>query len=245
VEPNVPTTDGSMEWEADRLLEMAGHDLLNQQQAALGFLELLEGIEGLSDGERALVGRTVEALEQTGRLLLQMRTALVHRTVGETTPILMDLDRATMTAARAAEGAFARDRLTIDAKAQEGQHRVTADHMLPEMLTQLLVLLSEPAPHGRTCRLDVSVASMDDVGVVRIRSEGFALDPMVTEALTGDRRPHGHGRDSMNLGLVCDLLERYGGVAKMESAPPGGVGAHLLIELPGGGATDAVDNDSR
>jgi hypothetical protein len=234
------------EWEADRLLEMVSHDLINQQQAALGFLEILETSDGLSDGERMLVGRTVEVLERTARLLLRVRTAMVSRDWGEFQPIRVPLDKALNTAGRSVQGAFARNRLAIDVIGIEGNPSVMADGMLTEMLTQLLMLLSDQSPPDRECSMRVKVEVRGPRTALRVSSDGFALNPMVKDALTGDREPLGRNSEVAAVTLVRHLLRQYGGTARMEDAPPGEVGSHLVIELPNGeGPEDAVDNDSR
>ncbi|NIS11965.1 MAG: hypothetical protein GWN97_08595, partial [Thermoplasmata archaeon] len=108
------TETGDDEWEADSLLELVSHDMINQQQAALGFLELLESSDGLTEGERALVERTMEVLERTGRLVLQVRTAMVDRERGEYRPVRVPLGKPLESASRSVKGAFARNRLSID-----------------------------------------------------------------------------------------------------------------------------------
>lgn len=233
------------EWEADRLIDLVSHDLINQQQAALGFLELLGASEGLSEGERTLVARTVEVLEHTARLLLQVRTSVVQRDRGEFRPTLVPLDRALTAAARSVRGAYARDRLSIDLAGIDGSPHVMADAILGEMLTQLLLLLSDRAPIDRECSMRVSVISQGQRTAIRISSEGFALNPMVTDALVGGRAPLGSSSEVATVTLVRHILRQYGGTARMEDAPAGEVGAHLVIELPGGEGSDAVDNDSR
>jgi hypothetical protein len=231
-------------WEPDDLLELISHDLINQQQAALGFMELLEGAPGLSDGERVLVDRTVEALEQTARLILQVKASLVQREWGDYRPTRVSLDRALTASCRTVQGVFASDRLSVQARGLGSGLEVLADGMLTEMLTQIMLLLVEPAPPGRPCRLTVDVRPSRESITMMFQSEGFALPPMVTDALTGGRGPQGRTRDAATVALVRQMLVRYGGRARMEKAPPGGVGAHLVIEMPSGGVADAVDNDS-
>ncbi len=237
------SADGA--WEPYDLLELVSHDLINQQQAALGFLELLEGAPGLSDGERALVSRTVEVLEHTARLILQVKASLVQRECGEFRPVRVSLDRALSTSCRTIEGVFAGNRLEVKAQDLGGGHEVMADGMLTDMLTQMMLMLVEPAPPGRSCQLVVEVEPSEGATSLRFHSEGFALNPMVTDALTGGRSPQGRTGDAATVALVRHLLWRYGGRARMEQAPPGGVGAHLVIEIPSGRVADAVDNDSR
>ena len=231
-------------WEPDDLMELVSHDLINQQQAAMGFLELLEDSKGLSGGERMLVTRTVEALEHSARLILQVRASLVQREWGEYRPARISIDRAIAPACRTVQGAFARDRLNIELSGLGGSTDVMADGMLSDMLTQLMVMLAEPAPPDRPCKLIVKIEPNGEFTTVRFKSEGFALNPMITDSLIGGRDPHGRTRDVATIALVRRMLLRYGGRAWMEQAPPGDVGAYLVIELPRGGDTDVVDNDS-
>jgi hypothetical protein len=237
--------DADDEWEADRLLEVVSHDLLNQQQAAMGFLELLGSSEGLSEGERALVVRTMEVLERTGRLALQVRSAMVDRERGEFHPMRLPVEKPLATAARAVQGAFARDRLTIDVKGADSHVTVMADAMLVEMLTQLMLLLTERAPVDRGCSLRLNLEERGPVTAIRFSSTGFPLNPMVIEALVADRRPLGRSSEVGTVMLVRHLLRQYGGRARTEHAPAGEVGAHLVVEIPSGEGSYAVDNDSR
>lgn len=233
------------EWEADRLLELVSHDLINQQQAALGFLELLESSDGLTEGELALVGRTMEVLERTSRLVLQVRTAMVDRERGEFRAVRVPLGKPLETASGFVKGAFARNRLTIDVRGADPDVSVLADAMLVELLTQLLLLLTDRAPIEKECSLRVEVIPRGDVVAMRFSSKGFPLNPMVMDALAGDRRPLGRSSEVGAAMLVRHLLHRYSSRVTMEDAPAGEVGANLVIELPSGDVSDAVDNDSR
>ena len=232
-------------WELDELLGMVSHDLLNQQQAALGFLELLEGSEGLSDGERAMVIRTMEVLEQTARTVLHVRATMVQRERGRSRPHRVSLARALEISSRSVRGAFSKDRLTIEVLGVDRSPEVLADGMLGEMLTQLLLLLAEDAPIDRECSLRVQVEEEGRTTALRFLSQGFALNPLVTDALVGGRQPSGRSSRMAALHLVRDLVGQYGGTASMEPAPPGQVGAHLVIRLPQVEGADAVGDDSR
>ncbi len=238
------TETGDDEWEADRLLEVVSHDMINQQQAALGFLELLESSDGLTEGEKALVGRTMEVLERTGRLVLQVRTAMVDRERGQYRPVRVPLGKPLESASRSVKGAFAKNRLSIDIKGADPDVSVTADAMLVELLTQLLLLLTDRATIEKECSLRVDVVPRGDFVAMRFSSKGFPLNPMVIDALTGDRRPLGRSSQVGAAILVRHLLHRYGSRVSMEDAPAGEVGAHLVIELPSGDVHDVVDNDS-
>jgi hypothetical protein len=233
------------EWEADRLLDLVSHDLVNQHQAAMGFLEILGTSGDLSADERVLVDRAIEALERTGRLVLQVRTAMVDHDTDRFVPARIQLDKALLKAAKAVEGAFSRGRLRIDTEGLDGATTVAADALLVEMLTQLMLLLSDRAPPGRECSMGVIVELAGSRVALRFSSQDFALNPMVIGALVADRRPLGDESEVGTAKLVRQLLHRYGGTARMEDAPAGEVGAHLVIELPGGEASDAVSDDSR
>lgn len=237
--------DGPREWELDELLGMVSHDLLNQQQAALGFLELLVASEGLAEGERAMVTRTMEVLERTARTVLHVRATLVQRERGTFRPQPVSLARALETSSRSVRGAFSRDRLSVDVVGVDRSPEVLADGMLGEMLTQLLLLLAEDAPIDRMCTLRVQVEEEGRATALRFSSQGFALNPLVTDALVGGREPAGRSSRMAALHLIRDLLGQYGGAARMEPAPPGEVGAHLLIRLPQGEGADAFGDDSR
>jgi hypothetical protein len=218
---------------------------MNQQQAAMGFLELLGSSDDLSSDEMALVDRAIEALERTGRLVLQVRTAMVDRDLGQLMPARIPVTRPLLSASRAVEGAFARDRLTIETEGVDDQATVMADVLLVEMLTQLMLLLSDRAPAGGECSMRVSVEPRGNVTALRFSSSGFPLNPMVIDALVTDRRPLGVESEVGTAKLVRHLLQRYRGTARTEDAPAGEVGAHLVIELPSGEASDAVGDDSR
>jgi hypothetical protein len=227
------------------LLDLISHDLINQQQAALGFLELLQGSTSLSDGERALLGRTVEALEHTARLLLQVRMAIIQRGGGAARPTRIHLDRTIDEARRTAEGSFSKGKLTIDTAGVKGPLEVVADELLTDMVVQLFLLLGDSATPDRDCRLEVDVEESADVVSLGISSAGFALDPMVTAALTGSRELHGWTRNAASISLVRHLLRHYGAEVRMEPAPAGKVGARLVIDLRSGRTEDAVDYGGR
>ncbi len=214
------------------LLGLVSHDLINQQQAALGFLELLGESASLSDDERALLGRTVEALEHTTRLLLQVRTAIVHRERGGTVPSRVRLDKALEEARRTVEGSFAKGRLKVNISNVTSAPELAADELLTDMLVQLLLLLGDPAPPDRSCELDLAVEPGPAAVSLRISSRGFALDPLVTDAITGGREHVGVVQNATGVALVSHLMRHYGAETRMVPAPPGSVGAQLVIDLP-------------
>jgi hypothetical protein len=220
------------------------HDLINQQQAALGFLELLEGSKGLSETERALLIRTVEALEHTARLLLQVRTALIQQETGTFEPVKVPLDRALEDAKRTADSILSKGPLKIELRGTGPGHSVLADELLTDMFTQLFLLLGDSAPAERQCKLIADVRPSTDHMAIHVSSEGFALNPMVTDSITGERGTHGWSRSAASVSLVRHLLVQYEGEVVLVSAPPGTVGAHLVIRLPTGTMSDALDNDS-
>jgi hypothetical protein len=147
-------------------------------------------------------------------------------------------------ARRTVEGAFAKGRFNISVTGAGRNVEVLADDLLPDLLTQLFLLLGDSAPQERDCRLSVEVGTSEDSIDISISSDGFALSPIITDALTGDREPHGWTRHAASISLVHHLLRQYRGVARLVSAPPGKVGAHLVIELPRRKVDDAVDYDS-
>jgi signal transduction histidine kinase len=242
-EDEVPETTVGGETRGESLLDLVSHDLINQQQAALGFLELLEGSEGLNKTERALLLRTVEALEHTARLLLQVRTALIQQETGAFSPVRVPLDKALDEACRTVKGIFAKGNLTVDIKGVVRSVEVEAEELLSDMLTQLFLLLGDSAPGERPCSLVVKVSAKGSSALLTIFSKGYALDPMVTDAITGERQSHGWTRNAASVTLVRHLLLQYGGTVQMESAPPGSVGAHMVIILPIGSVNDGIDND--
>jgi hypothetical protein len=117
-----------------------------------------------------------------------------------------------------------------------------ADELLTDMIVQLFLLLGDSAPPERNCIIEVDVEERPDVLTLGMSSHGFALDPMVTDAFTGSREPHGWTRNAAAISLVRHLLRHYGAEARMESAPAGEVGAKLVIDLLSGRTDDAVDN---
>lgn len=221
---------------AMRLMDMLSHDLTNHQQAALGFLELLGRSTNLGEGDRRLIDRTVESLGQSARLLLQVRALLAQREMASAKPAGVSLERAAEAARKAVEGVFFTHHLTIDTSDVKGAPRVRADGLLPEVLTQLLVLLSDSAPADRKCGLRIGASQVNGRVQLSLASDGFALDPLVTEELTSTRSPPTRTRASTSVALVRDVLTRYGARARLERAPKGSVGAVLIIDMAAWGS---------
>ena len=221
---------------AMRLMDMLSHDLTNHQQAALGFLELLGRSTNLGEGDRRLIDRTVESLGQSARLLLQVRALLAQREMASAKPAGVSLERAAEAARKAVEGVFFTHNLTIDTSDVKGAPRVRADGLLPEVLTQLLVLLSDSAPADRECGLRIGASQVNDRVQLSLASDGFALDPLVTEELTSTRSPPTRTRASASVALVRDVLTRYGARARLERAPKGSVGSVLIIDMAAWGS---------
>lgn len=213
------------------LMDMLSHDLANHQQAALGFLELLERSEALCDTEKRLVARTVESLGHSARLLLQVRALLAKAEQATAKPAPVKLDRAVEAAKRAVEGVFFTHRLAISTEGLAAAPTVRADALLTEALTQLLVMLVEGAPPDRDCHLHLEGSQEGDRVLLRLSSEGFALDPRVTDALTATRSQPGRTRAASSVSLVRELLGHYGASARLERMP-GSVGSRLVIDMP-------------
>jgi len=227
---------GELGMEAMRLMDMLSHDLTNHQQAALGFLELLDRSPNLGDAERRLIGRTVESLGQSARLLLQVRALLAQRVMTTAKPAGVSLERAAEAARKAVEGVFFTHHLTIDTADVKGAPRVRADGLLPEVLTQLLVLLADCAPADRECGLRIGASQAKGRVRLSLASDGFALDPLITEELSSTRSPPTRTRASASVSMVRDTLTRYGASARLEKAPQGTVGAVLVIDMAAWGS---------
>ena len=216
------------------LMDLLSHDLANHQQAALGFLELLGRSEALCDTEKRLISRTVESLGRSARLLLQVRALLAKSEQGTAKPAPVKLDRAVEAAKRAVEGVFFTHRLTILTEGLATMPSVRADALLTEALTQLLVLLVEGAPNDRDCQLRMDAILEGDRVLLNLQSEGFVLDPRVTDALTASRVQPGRTRAASSVSLVRELLGHYGASARLERMA-GSVGSRLVIDLPAWG----------
>lgn len=217
------------------LMDMLSHDLANHQQAALGFLELLGRSEALCDTEKRLISRTVESLGHSARLLLQVRALLAKSEQATAKPTPVKLDRALEGARSAVEGVFFTHHITITSEGLSAAPTVRADALLTEALTQLLVLLMEGAPPDRECHLHMDASDAGGRVLLSLSSEGFALDPRVTDALTATRSQPGRTRAASSVSLVRELLGHYGASARLERMP-GSVGSRLVIDMPAWGS---------
>ncbi len=217
------------------LMDMLSHDLANHQQAALGFLELLGRSEHLDEAEKRLIYRTVEALGRSARLLLQVRALLAKTEQATAKPAPVNLDRAVEAARSAVEGVFFTHHIVISTEGLAAAPRVRADALLTEALTQLLVLLVEGAPPDRECLLRMGARHEGDRVLLSLSSEGFALDPRVTDALTATRTQPGRTRAASSVSLVRELLGHYGASARLERIS-GSVGSQLVIDMPAWGS---------
>ncbi len=215
-------------------MDMLSHDLTNHQQAALGFLELLDRSEQLADADRRLISRTVESLGHSARLLLQVRALLAKAEQATVTPSPVKLDLVAESARRAVEGVFFTHHISIETEGLAAVPRVRADALLTEALTQLLVLLAEAAPADRACMLRMAAKSSGERVLLSLTSEGFALDPRVTDALIQERVPVGRSREAESVSLVRELLDHYGASARLEPVP-NAVGSQLVIDMPAWG----------
>lgn len=215
-------------------MDMLSHDLTNHQQAALGFLELLDRSEQLADADRRLISRTVESLGHSARLLLQVRALLAKAEQATVTPSPVKLDLVAESARRAVEGVFFTHHISIETEGLAAVPRVRADALLTEALTQLLVLLVEAAPADRACMLRMAAKSSGERVLLSLTSEGFALDPRVTDALIQERVPVGRSREAESVSLVRELLDHYGASARLEPVP-NAVGSQLVIDMPAWG----------
>jgi hypothetical protein len=217
-----------------QLMDMLSHDLTNHQQAALGFLELLDRSESLGDADRRLISRTVESLGHSARLLLQVRALLAKAEQASVRPSAVNLDLVAESARRAVEGVFFTHRICFETEGLAAVPRVRADALLTEALTQLLVLLAEGAPPDRDCLMRMAASSSGERVLLSLTSEGFALDPRVTDALTQERAMVGRCRESESVSLVRELLDHYGALARLEPVP-NAVGSQLVIDMPAWG----------
>jgi hypothetical protein len=201
-------------------MDMLSHDLTNHQQAALGFLELLERSEHLGDSERRLISRTVESLGHSARLLLQVRALLAKAEQATVKPSAVKLDLVAESARRAVEGVFFTHRISFETDGLSAVPRIRADS-----------LLTEGAPADRDCLLRMQATSSGERVLLSLTSEGFALDPRVTDGLTQERAKVGRSRASESLSLVRELLDHYGATSRLEPVP-NAVGAQLVIDMP-------------
>ena len=101
---------------------------------------------------------------------------------------------------------------------------------------QLLVLLADCAPADRECGLRIGASQAEGRVQLSLASDGFALDPLITEELSSTRSPPTRTRASASVSMVRDTLTRYGAHAHLERAPQGSVGAVLIIDMAAWGS---------
>jgi len=218
------------------VLDMLSHDVNNHVYGAMGYLDLLEQMDGPDPVKTRFISNARSESLEVSHLVEAIRTIVDAR---ETpfVPERIDLHRAVSIASDQARRRFPEKELRLKALFGSGDGSVIADRFLMDLLTELI---SNSLDHSKEAWAEVCVESFDDGDSVRIdvsdRSGGFP--PEVRQRslerfrLLIEKEDH-HG-SGIGLSLVHEVAGRYGGsVLVMDrDVDDGKAGTKVSVTIP-------------
>lgn len=212
---------------------MASHDLQEPLRKLISFSELLK-----EDAGDALPGEAREDLmfitDAAERMKVLVHSLLRLSRVGQARLELTEVSLADC----AREAADMLSSRIEDAGAEviipDDLPDIRADHpLLVQLFQNLMGNAIKFVPEGRAPRVEITAEETEDGWLVGVRDNGIGIAPeMVDQIFTPFRRLHTRSEyEGSGIGLaICrKIVERHGGVLRVESTP--GEGSHFLFLL--------------
>ncbi len=221
--------------QAELYLDLMGHDISNLNQIALGYLELAQDNLKLDADHKELIGKPVDALNSSTRLINNVRK-LQRATERRTDASLVDIS-ALLSSIREEYSTSAGKSVTINYDPKPGS-MVYADELLAEVFSNLVnnSIKHSPGPITINLNVDRHTEGEKEYYVVSVEDNG----PGVPDSIKGilfsrltKGRPAAAGR-GLGLYLVRTLVNTYGGKVWVEDKTPGDHtnGSRFLVMLP-------------
>jgi signal transduction histidine kinase len=223
--------------EAELYLDVMSHDLLNINQALLGYLEIALDQLDCSDGNRELLTRPLELVQRSTDLITRVKKIRVSRRFDGNLK-LRDLGKTISDIAEQFRRVPGR-RVEINYSPVVGSN-ILANDLLPEIFINIIDNAIKHSDPGKALEINIQVktvrAGNKDKYVVTIDDNGPGIPDdmksMLFKAGQVDRRNFpGRG---IGMFLVRNLAEMYGGSIEVRDRVPGDYskGTCFIVTLP-------------
>jgi PAS domain S-box-containing protein len=221
---------------AELYLDLMGHDIINMNQIAMGYLELAMDGPGVYEGLRNMLSTSLDSVKASSRLIYNVRK-LQRISTGEMSLVVTGIDpvlRQTLSAYSNVPGTSAKINYVPDASGCA----TMADELLYDIFTNIVdnaIKHCSPEP-SVNIRLEKAEEDGKTYCRVAVEDNGPGIPDAMKEAIfermcQGDTKMRGSG---LGLYFVKRLVGSYGGRVWAEDCVPGdsGKGSRFVVLLP-------------
>jgi PAS domain S-box-containing protein len=231
---------------AELFIDLLTHDINNLNAASMGYLQLLQGLDSLGPKEKGWAIGSLQALEESSRLIESIR-GLQAIESGRETLAIIDLDQVLR---KVVDDHIPHPSREIDIQiTSRGNHCILASPLVQEVFSNLVDNAIKHSEGPLSIRINVS--SVFETGKeyhrVDVEDDGPGIADKVKEnvfARTWRGRTKGVGK-GLGLFLVRRLVESLEGQVWVEDRVPGrsGMGARFVVLLPAMECRQRSDRD--
>ncbi len=221
--------------EAEFYVELMSHDIRNFNQVAMGYIELLELSEDLTDMEKAYLEKARKGVEGSNKLIDDIKKVRLIRQLAGRSLRRMDLCRILMEDAEKVRGASPDARINLDFDPKEPRY-IMADEYVHEIFSHIMENAVKYDPHPEKL-IDVTLRPAKrngrDYWSVAIADHGTGIPDekkkTIFERMTRTTRGAGVG-----LSIVSIIVGKYNGRIHVEDRAKGdpSKGSIFIVELP-------------
>ncbi len=220
--------------QAELYLDLMGHDINNMNQIGIGFLEMALDTLKLDDGEKQMISKPLEALENSSRLISNVRKLQRARQGGL---VLHEMDIGeTLSQLIPHYSRMAGRDIKINYDASQ-ECRVLANDLLSDVFSNIIGNAVKHSSGALTIDICLKKAPVNGKPhcVVSIEDNGPGIpDDVKSQLFTGQRSHKVVTGSGLGLYLVKALVEGYCGTVKAEDRVAGdrSKGSRFVVAIP-------------
>jgi PAS domain S-box-containing protein len=227
--------------QAQLYIDLLGHDINNMNQIGMGYLEMardtLEKKYKIDEQDRVLLGKTLEALQNSSHLIDNVRKVQLIRS-GEVKQQIIDLGAVISDVV--SQYSHVQGRKVIINYTPVTGYYVRANNLLRDVFSNIIGNAIKHSPQEKPLTIDIDVAKSREKGTdhykVSVADNGPGIcdinkDELFTRFGRGKTKTSGRG---LGLYLIKTLVESYHGKVWAEDRIPGDCskGVKFIVMLP-------------
>ena len=221
--------------EAEFYVDLMSHDIRNFNQITMGYIELLQLAESLSESELAYLEKAQKGVTGSNRLIDNIKKIRLIRQFAGKNPAETDLNAVLKQDAENVEKASPSAKIRCNFNGRE-KHAVMADEYIHEIFRHIIENAVKYDPHPEK-HIEVSVSSSrigdKDYWSVHIADHGVGI-PDDKKKSAFERMTRTTKGAGVGLSIVRVIVDKYGGFIRAEDRVKGdpSKGTVFVVDLP-------------